>query len=196
MATMAFNNVRKDIKIYLEYSNEAWNMFFDSGKYTQKMGDALNLSTDAVKSRNYFYALRSKQIITIWKNVFGDRENQLVLVLGTLTVYPGVSYNILGYENVTNSHSNVMLGITGYFDCSITPTEVAYSEIYEILGACSADLPNVEKFIKTQVQIANQFNISVGMYESGSSLMEAQAIYDGSETAGATEKYIAGKFIY
>lgn len=196
MATMAYNNVRKDIKIYLEYSNEAWNMFFDSGKYTQKMGDALNLSTDAVKSRNYFYALRSKQIITIWKNVFGDRQDQLVLALGTLTVYPGVTYNILGYENVTKSHSNVMLSITGYFDCSITATVVANSEIYEILDACSADLPNVEKIIKNQAQIAKQFNISIGMYESGSSLMEGQAIYDGSETAGATVKYIAGKLIY
>jgi hypothetical protein len=195
MATMAYNNVRPDIKINLEYSNEAWNMFFDSGKYTQKMGDSMNLSTDAVKSRNYFYALRSKQIITIWKNVFQERQDQLVLVLGTLMVYPGVTYNILGYENVTKSHSNVMLGITGYFDCSISATEVSYLPIVDILDACYADLPKTEQYIKNQVEIAKQYNISVGMYESGSSLMEAQAIYTGGETAGATEKYIASKFI-
>ena len=38
MATLVFNTLRKDVQVNLEYTNEAWNMAFNSGIYCTKMG--------------------------------------------------------------------------------------------------------------------------------------------------------------
>ena len=38
MATLVLSKLRSDVQVYLEYTNEAWNMAFASGKYCQKMG--------------------------------------------------------------------------------------------------------------------------------------------------------------
>lgn len=60
-----------------------------------------------------------------------------------------------------------------------------------LFAGCDKDLPNVKEIIQKHYAIAKKYNISLGMYESGSGLMEASAISSGSVTPGASDKYIA-----
>lgn len=88
MATLFKLNLRKDVKINIEYSNEVWNSFFNSGKYAQMMGVSLGLSTDKTIAGNLFYSMRMQQIITIWKKVFQSEQDRLVLIVGSFSPMP------------------------------------------------------------------------------------------------------------
>ena len=194
MAMLFRDSLRKDLKIYVEYTNEAWNSLFNSGKFTVMMGKKLNFSQDETQARNLFYAARSKQIITIWKRIFGlEEENRLVLVLASFVLLPEISTRILTFQNASKSHSQVMLAVTGYFSCA-SPSSTFISTLTDFapfFTLCKNDTVPIMNLLRRHLTIANNFNVGLGMYESGGSIMELDAIMSGHETPGATEKYIA-----
>jgi len=192
-ATLVKNTLRNDVKIYVEYTNEAWGTFMQGGKYCEMMGLKLNLSRDATEARNFYYSLRSKEIITIWKNVFtSSDDSRMVLVLGSFVLMPTISSRILSYQNVSKAHSNVQLAISGYISCgSPSASFVAMTNLSTLFDMCDADLGNIQMLLQKHVAIARSFNVSIGFYESGSGLAELDAIMYGRETPGATEKYLA-----
>jgi len=88
MAILFMNNLRKDVTVDLEYSNEVWNTLFNAGIYAVKMGLQLGLSTDEVIARNLFYSLRVQQMIKIWQNVFQNEQYRINLIVGTFKLMP------------------------------------------------------------------------------------------------------------
>jgi hypothetical protein len=193
MATLVKETLRKDVRVYVEYSNEAWGNFFDGGKHCEMMGLKLNLSRDATEARNFYYARRSKEIITIWKSVFTSAEDsRIVLVLGSFVLMPVISTRVLAFEDVWRSHANVLLAISGYISCgSPAASFVANANMSTLFEMCDADLVNVQKLLEKHLAVAQVFNVSIGMHESGSGMSELEVIMSGRETPGATEKYIA-----
>lgn len=191
MAKMVLSQLRKDVTIYLEYTNEAWNDFFDSGKHCIEQGIKLGLSNDPVIARNLYYSKRSKEIIEIWKTIFGLEKNRIVLVLGSFTLMPIMSTRILEYQNAYLSHSRIMLAITGYIDCgSPSAAFVANSDLASLFELCDSDLEKMNETVRKHLTISKQYNVNFGFYESGSGLSELSVILSGSETPGATAKYI------
>ncbi|EFC47802.1 hypothetical protein NAEGRDRAFT_57192 [Naegleria gruberi] len=192
-ALLAKQTLRNDVQIYLEYTNEAWNTLFDSGKYCEEQGKLLGLSKDSLAARNLFYSKRSKEIITIWKSVFGSESNRLTLVAASFTLMPITSTRILSYQDLYKSHSNIMLTVTGYFGCGLesSGTLVAISDLNTLFKKCDDEFASTKSMLEQQLQVAKSYNITLGMYESGSSVAEYSAIASGYETSGATDKYIA-----
>lgn len=191
MAKMVLAQLRKDVTIYLEYTNEAWNDFFDSGKHCIEQGIKLGLSSDSIIARNLYYSKRSKEIIEIWKSVFGAERNRIVFVLGSFTLMPEMSTRILEYQNVYLSHPRIMLAITGYIDCGFPSAAlVASSDLASLFKLCDSNLEYQNITIRKHLSIAKKFNVSLGFYESGSGLSELAVILGGRETPGATRKYI------
>ena len=94
-AQLVLNTLRPDVTIYVEYSNEVWGTLFQGGIYAQRQGLRLNLDTDPTKARLCYYAYRSSQIFTIWKNVFGTKAYRLKFVYASQHVQPYVSQLIL-----------------------------------------------------------------------------------------------------
>ena len=187
LATLVKATLRKDVKVYVEYTNEAWNSLFDSGNYCRAMGSAANLSSDPFVACNFFYARRSRQIITIWRQVYGAdaADKQVVLVLATFVLMPVVSARILAFENASRAHSNVLLAVTGYFDCgSPSASVVVTSDLSTLFAMCDADMIKVNATLQQQSLVASNYSVSMAMYESGSSVMEYAAIAYGSETPG------------
>jgi hypothetical protein len=117
MARLVLANIRRDIKIYVELSNEGWNAFFNSGKHFTKMGLQLGLSTDGHIAGNLYYSRRSRQMIQIWRNVFQAESNRIHWVIGSFSLLPQISTRILQFENAYRAHNNIMLAITGYISC-------------------------------------------------------------------------------
>ncbi len=158
-------------------------------------GLSLNLSSDATTAQNYFYSMRSQQIIKLWQNVYQSEQTRITLVLGTFTNSywgPIMSTRILTYQNASKSHAKIMLAITGYISCgSPSAASVAISDLSVLFAGCDTDFPNLQALVQTLSRVAANYSVSLGMYESGSGMVEYNAMMTGSETPGATAKYIA-----
>jgi hypothetical protein len=166
MAILVKNTLRKDVKVHVEYTNEGWNIAFNSGKHCESMGLQLGLSTDPVTARNLYYSKRSVEIIKIWKSVFLTEDSRMVFVLGSFSLMPIMSTRILTYENAYQAHSNVMLAITGYIDCgSPSAAQVAVIDLSVLFAGCSSELLKKKGIIQQHATIANTYKASLGMYK-------------------------------
>jgi hypothetical protein len=92
-ATIVKNNFPAGRTVYVELSDEFWNIFqtagFQGGIISSMRGDA-NLQT--------WQVLRTGQIRTIFRTVFGSRANEIVMVTGSFILGPTLTQTLL------NSH--------------------------------------------------------------------------------------------
>jgi len=102
-ARMVKNRLRKDQKVYVEYSNEMWNSIFPSATYAARKADALwkfpYPKVPAGKRRVLlsanWYAKRSVEMCRIFKQEFGGQRNRVKCVVGSLNSVPWVGKEIL-----------------------------------------------------------------------------------------------------
>lgn len=83
VATLVRDRLDPKLKVYVEYSNEAWNYGFQQAAYMRDQGVALNLAGgDVFQKGSRYYARRSVQIFGIFQQVLGTTGSQrLVRVL-------------------------------------------------------------------------------------------------------------------
>ncbi len=102
-ARMVKNRLRRNQKVYIEYSNEVWNSIFPAATYAARKADKLwrfpYPKVAAGKRRVLlsanWYAKRSVEMCKIWKNEFGRDRNRVKCVLGSLNSVPWVGKEIL-----------------------------------------------------------------------------------------------------
>jgi hypothetical protein len=58
MAALLRDQLRPDVKIFVEHSNEVWNSLFAQGKYASEQGKALGLASDDLTGRYRYHAMR------------------------------------------------------------------------------------------------------------------------------------------
>lgn len=81
MAKYLRDNVREDVKIYLEYSYEVWNTLFSQNTYFVKKAEEKKLD-------NYiqYYANRALEVFEIFDDVYGHNHyNRITFVLTSET---------------------------------------------------------------------------------------------------------------
>jgi len=103
------DNLRSDLKLNLEYSNEVWNWGFGQSQYALRKGSVIfgrDVNGDGIVDPDdpaeanaggnpLFYGYRSAQIAHIAQEVFGGQsDDRLVNVLATLTAYRGYEQRI------------------------------------------------------------------------------------------------------
>ena len=102
-ARMVKNRLRKNQKVYIEYSNEVWNSIFPAATYAARKADKLwkfpYPKVAAGKRRVLlsanWYAKRSVEMCQIWKKEFGGQRNRVICVVGSLNSVPWVGKEIL-----------------------------------------------------------------------------------------------------
>ncbi len=102
-ARMVKNRLRRDQKVYVEYSNEVWNTIFPAATYAARKADKLwhfpYKDVPAGKRRvllaTNWYAKRSVEMCRIWKKEFGGQRNRVKCMLGTLTSVPWVGQEMV-----------------------------------------------------------------------------------------------------
>ena len=102
-ARMVKRRLRRNQKVYIEYSNEVWNSIFPAATYAARKADKLwhfpYPKVAAGKRRVLlsanWYAKRSVEMCRIWKNEFGRQRNRVKCVLGSLNSVPWVGKEIL-----------------------------------------------------------------------------------------------------
>lgn len=90
-ARMARRRVTGNKKIYIEFSNEMWNVIFPATSYAIR--EAMKLWPNAYASKNSYerrvklannwYGKRSVEMCNIWKQVFGNQKNRVVCVIAS-----------------------------------------------------------------------------------------------------------------
>jgi len=107
--------------IYIEYSNEVWNGWFEQSKYAIKMGEDLWPNTE--ESAMQWYGKRSGEICDIWKKeVFGKDSFRVHCVLSTQAgnlklIIPSLECPdwVKEGNEPCYKHGIDSIGITGYF---------------------------------------------------------------------------------
>lgn len=77
LATIIKRNLYKQLKVYIEYSNEVWNGMFTQYAVAKGYAASLGYSPDCNKG----YAERSKRVFDIFYEVFGDQAPQRLVRL-------------------------------------------------------------------------------------------------------------------
>ena len=84
MQIMLLDNLRPNLKAYIEYTNETWNTVFMQTHYTKQMGHKLRLDKDPNQAGYKYYSQRSVEIFKIFEQAFrgtqrlGSRDGRMV----------------------------------------------------------------------------------------------------------------------
>jgi len=161
------------LKVYVEYTNEAWNGIFTQSEYVKKKGLAMRLDKDKGKAGYKYYSLRSVQIFDMWEQAFGGTQ-RLVRVMGAWTPYARLTDMLLSYRDAYKKTD--VLAIAPYFYPRLTSARRARSvaDIFKLLYDKQEpySIPNVIKLIEVQAKKASQYGVQLVAYEGGQHLVD------------------------
>jgi hypothetical protein len=172
-ATYVRDHLNPKLKVYVEYTNEAWNTTFSHSEYVQKKGIEMGLGINAVEAGYQYYTIRARQVFAVWEQVFGGRE-RFVRVLGSWDSRPDITKKLLSYDNTYQQVDAV--AIAPYFGGNTKGFRES-STVDDIFNLTTAEdsyrsLPEVLKMVKKQAELAQQFGVSLLGYEGGQGLVD------------------------
>lgn len=178
--------------IYVEYSNEVWNTFFEQGKYATSQATLAGLA-------NYhkFYAKRSLEIFNIFSTIFGAGSARLKFVISYQAVSKWVADQILTYPGLSSVVSLVAGG--PYYDCNnignyANVATVATQTPADVIARCmdQTNFDTLTAILAIENQVSSAYNnLPMATYEAGTSISEQNTIYTGGDTPAATVNFIA-----
>lgn len=174
-AQMVKEQLHSNLKVYVEYSNEAWNGGFEQASYVGDQGLALGFAKQKWEAGWRYTAYRSVQIFKIWEEVFGGVQ-RLVRVLPSQAANSYVSKQIVEFQDAYKSAD--ALAIAPYVSFIVSPTgnpsasEVAGWTVERVLDhAENTALPEAIRWIKEQKVVADQYGLALIAYEAGQHLV-------------------------
>lgn len=200
-ADMVSRKLDPDLKVYVEYTNEAWNSMFDQNTHCMQMGTGMGLNKDPYLAGLYYYAKRSMLIFDIWRSQFkaagyDDSTNRVVRVLSAQFSNPWTSQQILGYENARFKAD--ALAVAPYFGSHLgTPTpgrskagkadkkgkskrcspfETTSMSLEQILDACEADIDQNHSTILEHAALTAASKLDLIAYEGGQHLVGSKGL--------------------
>ncbi len=172
-ARLVAQNLRPDLKAYVEYSNEVWNGIFAQAAYAQAQGLALGLSTNPGLAQLFFYSKRSVEIFAVWSAEMGNPA-RLVRVMATQAAATQASQYVLDYDNA--SLKTDVLAIAPYFGNRLgmpsqetTTAAMTLSDLFSALQ--TSELPLAVGMINDQMAVAKAHGLPLVAYEAGQHLV-------------------------
>ena len=162
------------LKVYVEYSNEVWNGQFEQARYALQQGKKLGLSDNDFQAQLRFYSQRAVEIGKIWREVFSDEPERVVRVMGSQSVNPWVSEQVLGWRD---AYKNVdALAIAPYFGNQFgdpqTQDEVANWSVDELFNKLRAEVRGQNKQAMEELApVAKKYGVKLIAYEGGQHLV-------------------------
>jgi hypothetical protein len=127
-------NLRPDLKIHVELSNEVWNWIFPQARYARARARA----TFGPEGQGLeWYGMRAAQVGMIWKRIFGEPERRasqpgrVAMVFGTQFAWRGLEVTGLETRHWRDSNGKPIraadyfdeYAITGYYDGTMNVDE-------------------------------------------------------------------------
>ncbi len=166
-------NLRPHLKIYIEYTNEAWNPTFTAARYVRSKGTQMGLGNDHNAGHKY-YVTRAAQIMRIWKQVFGN-NNRLIRVMGGWSANPKLTKMLLEYNNTPQNFDAVAIAPYFFVHKKVHSRINSVPSIFKLLKDDSNpySLNNVRKMVQRQFAEASKHQLKLIAYEGGQHLYAA-----------------------
>jgi len=161
------------LKVYIEYSNEAWNNIFIHRRYVIDQGIKHQLDSDPQTAGLKFYAKRSVETFKIWQSAF-DNKQRLIRTLAGWSANKRLSSQLLSYKQ-THRHTDAF-AIAPYFYADLKSLRKAET-VDDVFTAVESKwsrygLSASIKQIKAQAQLAKEFGVELIAYEGGQHLVD------------------------
>lgn len=172
-ARLVRDRLHQSRKVYVEYTNEAWNSMFQQSRDLQERGLRAGLSDDAFLAQIRFYSQRAVEVMEIFEQEFGGTE-RLVRVAASQAASAWVSEKILEWRGAF--HSFDALAIAPYFGGALgkpeTAGEVSYWPKERLWGELEQEIDGtVRGWIADQARVARKYELELVAYEGGQHLV-------------------------
>lgn len=166
-------NLDPTLKVYVEYTNEAWNGIFTQHAHVKQQGVRLGLDADPNQAAYKYYSRRSVEIFRIWEQAFGGKE-RLVRVLAGLVGSTQMSQTILGFEEAFRQTDAYAVAPYVYGDTNALRGARTVADIFRIMtdARYAHSLPNEIVSIQKQAEVARHFGVDLIAYEGGQHLVD------------------------
>ncbi|XP_070194227.1 uncharacterized protein [Littorina saxatilis] len=163
--------LRPDLKVYVEYSNEAWNPVFPQLHYMEQKGKAMFPSDDTKTAGIKYFVQRATEVARIWSQVWsGQNSHRLVNVLAGPTQNTGDYDRMLQFLGDRKTSFDA-LTINGYFNCDWisgkNPAQFTKMSMSQIKHYCDLDLINHKRTNQHYMGVAKAHGLKLLMYEGG-----------------------------
>lgn len=193
LAQLLKENLDKDLKIYIEYSNEPWNLAFPQNKYLKEIGKA-----KGIKPKNEYFiagieaADRLKVISDLFIEVFGSNSinSKIRPVLGAQIVWPDVIESQIQYikKKYGNPNKYFYAFAGGAYVSGKSSTLSTLDEIYNLIHTNIRNSAEVLRY-RENMMLAKKYNLKFVAYEGGIDII-GQNFKVGSEI---TKQFIQDK---
>ncbi len=167
------SHLNKDLKAYIEYSNEVWNPIFTHHDYAIAEGMKQKLDEKKSIAGYKWYSLRSVETFKIWEKVF-DGSDRLVRVMGSWASNQTMSSTVLSYKDAFKHTDAVAIG--PYF--SAHPRVLRRAKTVDDVFKSMLDkttkwgMDSTVNYIKKQANVAKSFGVDLVAYEGGQHLVD------------------------
>ena len=166
------DNLRPNLKAYVEYSNEVWNPVFSQAQHARREGARDQLDGDPLIASMMFYSFQSRLLFTTWEQVFGNQKNRLVRVLSGWFGNPALTPVILKASNVYQQTD--MFAIAPYFYAPQDDLMRARSvdDIFGLIdGQQAYSIDQAIQHLQKHAEALRPYKIRLGAYEGGQHLV-------------------------
>ncbi|KAK7099642.1 hypothetical protein V1264_022725 [Littorina saxatilis] len=178
-------NLRPDLKVYVEYSNEVWGTGFRQSHYAKEKGKPLWPGDDDMTINMKYLVKRASEVADIWSSIWSGNDRQrLTNVVGWDT---GKQTEYDHFMQILGSKKTKFqaLTVTEYFLCGAPffnhPSDFAKMSMSQIKQSCDNDLANQKRIDQHYMDLAKAHGMKLVMYEGGP-LMFAPSNADGPVT--------------
>lgn len=167
------------LKVYVEYTNEAWNGIFTQHQYVKQQGLRLKLDSNPTEAAYKFYAKRSVDVFRIWEQTFRGKE-RLVRVLSGLVSSTQMTESIIKYNDAFRDADAYAVAPYVYGDYDALRQARSVSQIFQIMTdpkyphSLQGELASVRK----QVELTRRFGLDLIAYEGGQHLVDYKSKSD------------------
>ena len=170
-------NLRPNLKAYIEYTNETWNTVFMQTHYTKQMGTKLGLDKDPNQAGYKYYSQRAVEIFRIFEQAFGGRQ-RLVRVMGAWSANRYMTPVVMEHKNAFQ-HVDAM-AIAPYFFVHAKALGGVNSvpSVFTLMKDDKKNpysMNNVYKMIGQQMEFAKKYKVKLIAYEGGQHLTDPKA---------------------
>ena len=189
-ASYVNQRLKPTLKVYLEYTNEAWNsVFVPQAEHMKQNGIRQKLDADRRIAGFKFYSKQSVNIFKQWEKVFGG-TSRLVRVMGGMTTDPSMSETILAYQKAYQYVDALAIAPYFYIAQDKLPNVNNVDSVFKQMSAPDNrySIDNLLKTIRQQSEVAQAYGVDLVAYEGGQHLVDHKT---HKLTEGATPHLVA-----
>lgn len=162
------------LKVYVEYTNEAWNGIFNQHAYMKQQGMRQGLDKDVTQASYKFYSKRSVEVFKIWEQAFRGKD-RLVRVLSGLVGSTRMTETILTYNDAFRHADAFAIAPYVYGDYKALRKARSVQQVFQIMQdpKYAHSLPNELKSIRKQAALTDRFGLDLIAYEGGQHLVDS-----------------------